>query len=146
LEVRTAGDRTISPGHRRTWYVFCSFIAAVEVLPDPCSEGGERLADYVTVATLVLPLPGDDDDSEERLEKAEGLAAAVRLYAEVFEADPGGDPEVVHRFARMLLALEEFELVCLCPEQRLERLQQIERHRRLVADEDEREPVPSRLR
>jgi hypothetical protein len=102
----------------------------------------------VTVATLVLPPPGDDGDSdgEGLLEKAEGLAAAVRLYAEVFEADPGGDPEVVHRFARMLLALEEFELVCLCPEQRLERLQQIERHRRLVADEDEREPIPSRLR
>ena len=76
----------------------------------------------------------------ERLEKAEGLAAAVRLYAEVFEADPGGDPEVVHRFARMLLALEEFELACLCPEQRLEREQRIECHRRLVDEETTKGP------
>jgi hypothetical protein len=59
-----------------------------------------------------LPPPGND--SEECLEKAEGLAAAVRLYAEVFEADPGGDSEVSHRFARTLLALEEFELAGLC--------------------------------
>jgi hypothetical protein len=91
------------------------------------------LADYVTVATLALPPPGDDP--AERLEKAEGLAAAVRLYAEVFEADPGGDPEVVHRFARMLLALEEFELACLCPEQRIERERRIERHRSLLTEE-----------
>ena len=58
----------------------------------------------MTVGTLALPPPGDDP--------AEGrvLAGAVRLYAEMFEADPGDDPEVVHRFARMLLALEDFEL------------------------------------
>ena len=87
----------------------------------------------MTVATLALPPPGND--SEERLEKAEGLAAAVSLYAEVFEADPGGDPEVVHRFARMLLALEEFELACLCPEQRIERERRIERHRCLLTEE-----------
>src|SRR5262245_57224349 len=96
-----------------------------------------RLADYVTVAALVLPPPGDD--GAERLEKAEGLAAAVAAYAEVFVEDPGGDPEVVHRFARMLLALEEFELACLCPEQRIERQRLIERHRRFVAEEEERE-------
>jgi hypothetical protein len=62
------------------------------------SRRRRRLADYVTVATPAFPPRGND--SEERLEKAEGLAAAVRLYAEVFEVDPGGDPEVVHRFAR----------------------------------------------
>jgi hypothetical protein len=78
-----------------------------------------RLADYVTVATLALPPPGND--SEERLEKAEGLAEAVHLYAEVLEVDPGSDSEVVHRFARMLLALEEFEPAGLCPEEQLER-------------------------
>jgi len=91
------------------------------------------VADYVTVATLVLPPP--EDDRAERLEKAEALAAAVGAYAEVFLEDPGGDPEVVHRFARMLLALEEFELAGLCPEQRFEREQRIERHRGLVARE-----------
>jgi hypothetical protein len=105
------------------------------ILPGPYRRR-RRLADYVTVATLALPPPGNDSD--ERLEKAEGLAAAVRLYAEVFEADPGGDPEVVHRFARMLLALEDFELAGLCLEQQLERQVQIERHRRLVAIEYER--------
>jgi hypothetical protein len=89
----------------------------------------------VTVATLVLPPP--EDDRAERLEKAEGLAAAVGAYAEVFVGDPGGDPEVVHRFARMLLALEEFELACLCPEQRLERERRIEHHRRVIAATDE---------
>src|SRR5215475_5633765 len=88
------------------------------------------LADYVTVAALVLP-PREGDDRAERLEKADGLAAAVGAYAEAFVEDPGGDPEVVHRFARMLLALEEFELACLCPEQRLERERRIEHHRRL---------------
>jgi hypothetical protein len=93
-----------------------------------------RLADYVTVATLVLPPPGDD--RAECLEKAEGLAAAVAAYAEVFVEDPVGDPEVVHRFARMLLALEEFEIAGLCPEQRLERQQRIERHRSLLAEGD----------
>jgi hypothetical protein len=87
----------------------------------------------VTVATLVLAPPGDD--RLERLEKAEGLAAAVGAYAGAFVQDPGGDPEVVHRFARMLLALEQFELAGLCPEQRLERLRRIERHRRLVTEE-----------
>ena len=51
--------------------------------------------------------------------------------------DPGGDPEVVHRFARMLLAVEEFELAGLCPEQRLERQRRIERHRRLIAAQSE---------
>src|SRR5262249_42881022 len=89
-----------------------------------------HLADYVTVATLALPPPGDDP--AERLEKAEGVAAAVRAFAEVFVDDPGGDPEVVHRFARMLLALKEFELAGLCPEQRLERQRRIERFRRLA--------------
>ena len=49
--------------------------------------------------------------------------------------DPGGDPEVVHRSARMLLALEEFELACLCPEQRIERQEYIERQRRSMAEE-----------
>jgi len=93
------------------------------------------MADYVTVAALVLP-PAEGDDRAERLDKAEGLAAAVGAYAEVFVEDPGGDPEVVHRFARMLLALEEFELACLCPVQRLEREDQIERHRHRIADED----------
>jgi hypothetical protein len=88
------------------------------------------LADYVTVATLALPLP--EDDSAELLQKAKELAAAVQRYEDVFEADPGGDPEVVHRFARMLLALEEFELAGLCPEQRLERQRCIERQRGLV--------------
>jgi hypothetical protein len=29
------------------------------------------------------------------------------------EGDSGGDADVVHRFARILFALEEFELVCL---------------------------------
>jgi hypothetical protein len=95
----------------------------------------------VTVATLALPPPGDDP--AERLEKAEDLAAAVRRYAEVFEADPGGDPEVVHRFARMLLALEEFDLAGLCPEQRLERQRRIERYLRLVAEVDQWEPSHS---
>src|SRR5262245_23849554 len=80
-----------------------------------------RMADYVTVATLALPPGNDPDDRDERLERAEGLAGAVREYSDVFATDPGGDPEVVHRFARMLLALEEFELAGLCPEQRLER-------------------------
>jgi hypothetical protein len=53
----------------------------------------------------------------------------------VFEVDPGGDPEVVHRFARMLLALEDFELACLCPEQQLERQRSIQHQLGLVAGE-----------
>jgi len=105
------------------------------VLPARQREEERTLADYVTVATLVLP-PPEGDDRAERLEKAEGLAAAVGAYAEVFVEDPGGDPEVVHRFARMLLALEEFDLACLCPVQRLEREEQIERHRHRVAEEN----------
>ena len=98
------------------------------------------MADYVTVATLTLPRP--EDDWAERLEKAEGVAVAVRAFAEVFVEDPAGDPEVVHRFARMLLALEEFELAGLCPEQRLERQRRIERHRRLVAEDAWDQPIP----
>jgi hypothetical protein len=112
-----------------------------EESPSRTSEGGETpLADYVTVAALVLPPPEPGgDDRAERLEKAEGLAAAIGAYAEVFVEDPGGDPEVVHRFARMLLALEEFELACLCQAQRIERQRHIERHRRFMAEEEYRE-------
>jgi hypothetical protein len=97
------------------------------------------LADYVTVATLVLP-PPEVDNRAERLEKAESLAAAVEAYTEVFVEDPGGDPEVVHRFARMLLALEEFDLAGLCPEQRTERQRLIERLRRFVGEEEDGKP------
>jgi hypothetical protein len=114
----------------------CSF-------PGRQREEERRLADYVTVAMLALP-PGDEPD--ERLERAEGLAVAVWEYAEVFAADPGGDPEAVHRFARMLLALEEFELAGLCPEQRLERQRRIERHRRLVIEEARISRFPRHLR
>jgi hypothetical protein len=45
----------------------------------------------------------------------------------------------------MLLALEEFELAGLCPEQRLERQRRIERQRRLVTEDGERERGPSRF-
>jgi len=103
-------------------------------LPHVIEREEERLADYVTVAALVLP-PREGDDRAERLEKADDLAAAVGAYAEVFVEDPGGDPEVVHRSARMLLALEEFELACLCQEQRIERQEHIERQRRSMAEE-----------
>jgi hypothetical protein len=94
-----------------------------------------RLADYVIVATLALPPPGDDP--AERLEKAEDCAAAVRLYVELFEANAGGDPEVLHRFARMLLALEEFDLAWLCPEQRIALVRRIERYRGRASEADD---------
>jgi hypothetical protein len=43
----------------------------------------------------------------------------------------------------MLLALEDFELACLCPEQRLERQRRIEHHRRFVAQERQRARLPA---
>src|SRR5262249_39253520 len=126
-----AGFRRVS---QVTRYAFCSSRSPTRgVLHGPLRRR-RRLADYVTVATLALQPAGDD--SAESLVKAEGLAATVRLYAEGFEAGLAGGPEVVRRFARMLLALEEFELAGLCPEQRIERERRIERHRCLLTEDD----------